>query len=798
MPMDRFLIAPYESDSGLTTNLKPWQIADQAWARMDNAYVFRGRVKKRFGSRYMGSNSASTSIDPLTSRLRVSLASGGAGVGITTAGGNATGNVLTITSAANLPLGQGQFFSIGTQYYTVTSALPGVQPMLATSGTATFNLTTGDFVITGSSAHLTNIYFYPALPVMGLTQYEFTAINAYQSFGFDQQFAYTYNNGWERSGTGVTPIWHGNNTNFFWSYNWVGPNSGATALTRALFTSNFYALNPNGAGNATDDPIWYWDNSGWNKYYAYYNPTGGASTGPFVLTARIVVPFHGRLLLLNTIENDGTAGVGAGTNTNYVNRVRYSSEGSPFDVGIFYVVNATDGTKIGKTAGFEDASTLEAIISAEFIKDRLIVYFEESTWELAFTSNEQRPFQWQKLNTELGSMATFSSIAFDKAILTIGETGVHSCNGSNVLRIDDKIPEIIFEVSNPAAETERICGIRDYYSELVYWAVPVDNQREQQPYPSRVLVYNYNNKTWAFNDDCITTWGYYDGQVPETWAVLKGNWDEWNSPWNSGDIENNTRQVIAGNQEGFTFIIDTEASANENVMQVTAMSQTDNGIQLTIIDHMLTENDYIYLTTCPGVTFAGNRIYNVTYIDKDTIIAGYPPEIVESTSPQTLPNFSGTYVGGCYVARVSNYDLYSKQWNPYDNKGLNVSVQKIDFNVTRTPNAIGTDNKPIDGTGGAVTVDYSPSSAPLDFINEALVTADIIGTSALDTSAYALYPLEKIQERIWHPVYLQTQGECIQINIYMSPLQICTPLTAFAQFELNGIILYTQPTGRLE
>ena len=143
--------------------------------------------------------------------------------------------------------------------------------------------------------------------------------------------------------------------------------------------------------------------------------------------------------------------------------------------------------------------------------------FEESTWELAYTGNEQQPFEWLKLTNELGSMATFGTIQFDKDALEIAQVGVTSCNGSNVERIDEDIPDQIFQVSNPSTEVERISGIRDYFAEMAYWAIPVANQNSKQPYPSRVLVYNYANQTWSFNDDVITAMGYFDGQSAQTW-----------------------------------------------------------------------------------------------------------------------------------------------------------------------------------------------------------------------------------------------------------------------------------------
>lgn len=766
MAYDRFLIAPFDESSGLITNARPWQIPDNSWARMDNAYVFRGRIKKRFGSRYMGSPN-----NPLTSRLRLQV-----GTTVAVTGNFVAADIRPAGSTAYI----GGLFSVGTTVFTVWQ--PAGATLTTGTATATFTVATGFLAITGNNTNpLTPIYWYPARPVMGLDQYEFADINNFLSFGFDTQFAYVFTTSWALSNN--SPVWHGSDTNFFWAYNWVGPNAAANALVRALFVTNFFVTNINGAGTAADDPVYYWNGTTWTAYKAYLNPGAGnaPATGPFIETALMIFPFHGRLLYLNTIENDG--GAALGINTNYVNRVRYTSVGSPFAVAAWYGVGATDNAgNIGKTAGFEDASTLEAIISAEFIKDRLIVYFEESTWELTYTGNEQRPFEWQKLNTELGSMATFSTIAFDKAILTVGEVGIHSCNGSNVSRIDQKIPDEIFKISNPSSESQRICGIRDYFNELVYWSVPEQNQRTTQPYPTRVLVYNYQNQTWSFNDDAITTFGYWDGQPMLTWATIGGTWEEWSTPWNSGAEGKQVRQIIAGNQEGFTFIIDGESqntTRNAGVLQITTMTQVINGIQLTIYNHMLKSGDYIYVEHTNGVVLNGSAIYQVIYSTPDIIVATYPESVVEVTG--NSPTFTGTYTGGGTAARVSNYNLYSKQWNPYDKDGRNVYIAKIDFAVIKTPT-------------GQVTVDYSASSTDLSSLAGGQAEGSIMGTGVLETSPYPanLYPQEAFQNRLWHPIYLQIDGECVQINIYMTEVQMSDPEISFKDFQIEAIILNTQ------
>ena len=84
----------------------------------------------------------------------------------------------------------------------------------------------------------------------------------------------------------------------------------------------------------------------------------------------------------------------------------------------------------------------------------------------------------------------------------------------NVQRIDEKIPYEIFNVNNANNGVERVAGIRDYYNELVYWSynsIDVDTGSNDK-YPNKVLVYNYKENTWAFNDDSITAFGNYQLQ----------------------------------------------------------------------------------------------------------------------------------------------------------------------------------------------------------------------------------------------------------------------------------------------
>lgn len=765
MAFDRFSIVPFST--GLQTDTKPFLIMDDAFARLNNAYIFRGRVRKRFGSEWMGYGWTSIAQAPLFSRLRIALA-GGAGVGTTDGAGAATGTVPGAIFKV------GQEFSIGTQIYTVQATGAPVVMLTTGAGSGTYNTTTGVYVFAGAPIN-TQIYFYPAEPVMGLTVYESGPINNQPSYAFDTQFAYVFAGGfWNRSGTGTSPIWHGTNINFFWATNYRG----ATINVVTMFVTNFYVVNRNGAVNANDDPIWYTsDGSTWTAARFYVAPNGGApNTGPYVVTSRLIVNFKGYLLLLNTVETD----TAQANNISYINRVRWSNRGNPFAANAWYEPAQNGGfdnaAGVGNGAGFLPPPSEEAIVSCEFIKDRLIVFFERSTFELAFTGNGLQPFKWQKLNTELGCESQQSPVPFDKFVLAIGNTGVHACNGSNVERIDNKIPDQIFQISNKDVGVQRVAGIRDYFTEMVYWSFPSITQNSNEVYPSRVLVFNYKNGAWAFNDDCITAFGYFEQQIATTWASSAPlTWEEANQTWDSGVNATQFRQVIAGNQQGYVFIISSEISQNAAVMQITNMAIAGSRVNLTIIDHTLNAGDYIYIRDAQGVTGINNQIYKV-----QNLVAVAGDGGINTVS--IIASFTGTYTGGGVVARVSNYGIMSKQWNPYGAIDSNVYLSKIDFGVMTT-------------TDGQVTVEYYPSSSETGLVADGIQSGAIVGNNILETSPYALYPLEADQERVWHPVYFQGDGECIQIFISMSDEQIRTPAIAFEDFEIQGMILYTKKTA---
>lgn len=755
MEFNRFLIAPFET--GLQLNMKPWLIMDDAFETLQNAYVWRGRVRKRFGSKYTGNAAPTAAEIPLYSRLGIAL-TGGPGVGIT----SPLPVVVAVGTVPGARFHQGQMFSIANVTFTVTHAA-GVGNMLRSDNSgevATYDIATGNYSIRIDAHPNTQVYFYPAEPVMGITQYNTGPINDHPSYIFDTQFVYLYNNRWLRTAPAL--VFHGDDTEFFWGANYIEETTG----TKALFVTNFNATL--GAGPfPNDDPIYYLAGGVWTAFSPTVIPGNPQFT---IVQARIIVNFKSRLIFLNTIERE-TPAAGVATNRAYPNRCRFSKYGGNATSANSFIEPGLVGYEGG---GYIDAPTDQSIISAQFIKDRLIVYFERSTYELAYTGNQMVPFVWQKLNTELGSQSTFSTVPFDTEILTCGNTGFHTCNGSNVARMDGKIPDLVFdEINSDLTNTNRICSIRDYFSETVYWSFRDNLSTANALYPNKILLYNYRNQTWALIDEQVTAFGYFEQVTGISWAGYTMPWHSWTAPWGSGADEPGFRQVIAGNQEGFVFVIERDNPRTAAVTQITNITYAGAGpyvATITAVNHNLYPGNLIKiedLTLTLPFAFR-NVVYEViTVVDANTFT------IDTTTNP--------VYTGNAYYRYISPIYIKSKQWNPYMQQARDVYVSKIDFGVEAT-------------VYGAITIDYYVSSQVDSTLYNAAATGMLLGTGSLSTAPYPSIPKEANATRLWHPVYFQNEGECIQIEIGYSEDQLDDIDIVDSDFSLEGIVLHCTPT----
>ena len=727
--LQKYLVGPYET--GEQNNLEPWLLPEDAFRILEDAYVWRGRVKKRFGYSLLGTTD-------LKSRLRVR-------VGTTDGSGNLSDKV------PGTKFKIGQMFSIGTEIFTV-NVLGTPADMLDTGSAtkATYDTDTGDFVFEGADP-TTVIFFFPADPVMGLRIRERPAINFEDTLAFDTQFSYQRIAGaWERIVNTIPgpDLWTGDNSQFFWSVNYRAASP---------FQTNFYTVNFN-----RDDHIRFLPQGSTDWVDLRPQLDAGGAPVRFLDSCRILIGYKNRLLALNTLETE------SGDEVTYPSRCRFSRSGNPVDP----VTSWIDTTPKG--GGVVNASTQQQIVSADIIKDRLIVYFERSTWELVWIGFPDTPFKWQQLNNELGCESTFSIIGFDDSILGVGNVGIHSCNGINVKRIDQKIPDEVYKIHNDNKGPERVYGIRDFVPELVYWTFPPEVN--EPTFPTRVLVYNYKNQSWAFFNDSFTCFGYFQKDTDLKWNLVGAvytNWASWNAPWNAGRLQSAFPAVVAGNQEGFTFIIDTDNNSNSQSLQITDMVPPDT---LKIVDHNLNIGDFIRLEEFQGIIFDNLldtpivKVKEVLDVDKNTITID--------------AGFTGVYTGGGKARRVSNFNILTKQYNPGTPVGIQFRLPYIDFLLEITAKGELTIDVLIDASKGTTVRDNTPSGT-------------LLGSNILFTKFEQLFGDQKNSIYTWHRFFVQSQGQFIQLNFKMNDEQMKDFEISSSGFSMQAMLLNVEREGRL-
>ncbi len=522
---------------------------------------------------------------------------------------------------------------------------------------------------------------------------------------------------------------------------------------------------------------WYDGPGGGTGWVNFVPPLTAATPQSFLVGALCIVAYKGFLITFNTWEQTGT-----NSPVQYAQRARWSQFGTPFyttdnaSPPVVYIVPENQSavnnawfTTPG-LGGFVDAPTNEAIISVEFIKDTLIVYFERSTWQLVFNGID--PFVFIRINTELGSEATFSVIPFDRGVYALGNYGIITTDSVNVERIDQKIPDVIFDIQNTNQGPLRISGIRDYNAQLAYWAMPIINPdggpdtSYTLTYPNMVLVYNYLDGSWGQFEDSFTCFGVWQQVNDVEWQDLdqspQNEWQNTNYAWNSQLLVADYPAVVAGNQRGFVFVYSQQQDLGVNSPCLEISNFTGNTIYCP--DHNLFNGQYVYINNTN--TAADGNIYLVANAEADQFD-------VEPQFEEDILDISG-YLGGGLITQVQNFQVVTKEFNPFYQSGASTRLRYFDILTDKT-------------TEGQITANfYTNSQTSVAIDSQTINTFPESSTSYTSNSA-----------RIWHRCYTNTFGAFFQNIFTLSPAQMFDLQTATSFVRIHGLVYYIQPSGRL-
>jgi len=752
------------SDIGLQLNKKPYLLPDKAFSKLENAYVYRDRVIKRQALRSLGRlRRVFTGADVRSLGVTVALqttytyadifASFIPPLGAAEPDKSIEPGSLVITIAAP---DAATFTDNGLGGFTVTGAgvAAGSSVNYAT-GAVTIVLTAS----AGGAAITAAINYFPNLPVMGIADREISSVNDEETFFFDTVYAYKFvGSGFQEAIPGT--VWTGTDYDFFWTTNYRG----VTADSRLFFVTNFSLL----------DPMRYTDGNTWTTFQPIISDNPPSAAQSLLYKAKILIPYYGRLIALNTFEGTTAGGVAAAGN--FFARARFSRIGDPT------AVDSWRSDQFGK-GGFIDAPTNESIMSAIFFKNTLIVSFERSTWQLRYVGEYGLPFLWERISSDFGSESKMSGILFDQGVAVVGDKAITSSNSINVQRIDEQIPDVVFGFRNAEQGIERVNGIRDFQRQLVFWNYSDSNLRRK--FPNRVLVYNYENATYAIFRDNVTAFGTFQAQGGNIlWDSLDIFWDDDDVFWDDFDTQSLFPSIVIGNQQGFISYYGYN-SLDEPSLYIQSITLA-NPITLVIPDHNLEDLEIIQLkgllfTTSAGVPIAtdlNDRIFQVTRVDADTITLSEWDGTDYVTDYSFTPDNTNIYIGGGLVALFPKMDIQTKDFNPYDKKANQVKLAYIDFltDVPGNPDA-------------AMTVELLLNSSPIAIGNV------IVGNKDVEQYLPAPYYLP-LSDYAWHRFYATTTGQYIKVRMTYSDALMNQLSTHTSSWVLNAMSLYVKMGGR--
>jgi len=717
---------------GLVQERVNFLLPDDAYPVLENAYLFRERIRRKSGCDFLG-------------RFRRVLTAQALG---NSSASPWSFNLFTLASitetTASLEIG-----STVIRVATDTFADQGNGTLRRQDGNvaSTINYATGairlEMLVGAGNAATADFNYYPGLPVMGLRSRETTSINNQPTVGFDTKYAYQFaGNQWQEFIPGTT--WSGTDYDFFWSTNyWVNASN-----EKLFWVTNF-------SGSA-GDPIRY-TNGPAGSWTTFAPQISGTPT--YLEQCLTIVPYRSRLVVCNTWEGATLAG-----SINFPQRIRWAAIGTPLPS---QNANAWRDDVPGQ-GGYIDVPTSEDITSVGFVRDNLVIFCERSTWQLRYTGRSIQPFQLEKVNTELGADSTFSAVQFDTSLVGIGDKGIVQCDSFSSKRIDIKIPDLVFNFNNNNQGVQRVQGIRDFIKRLAYWTYPyVPDNGLSTTYPNRRLVYNYENDSWAIFTDSITALGNFQPASSATWQNTVEPWETQNYPWVSRPSLLPT--IIAGNQKGFTFYIDNqiEGSQADNDPTLNIEAITGNGIaspvSVTVTNHNLENFSIIEISgIVTGTDFddmnGGVYQVEVTSADAFTLWVYHP---FSQNFSQPYFHASGSYIGGGVIAIRDNFRIQSKKFNFLDD-GQNIQLGFIDVLLNTTDSGAISLNAYIDYNDSdpvnQLPQNISPDSLQPDtFFNTTVPTSQ---TSGINST------------KCWQRAFCAARGNFITVEWTLSPSQM--------------------------
>ena len=597
---------------------------------------------------------------------------------------------------------------------TVSSITAADPPQVTTA--AAHGLSTGDQVRMVTSAGMTEI---------NDKVYTITKVDA-TNFTLDGETASTktYTGGATTGTVRLLNINSGDNTQYFDWVNWGG---------------SIYMVNGNDRMLAYD---------GTTLSRPVIDFTNATPTTNELTTARHIFVSKDRLCVLWTNESG----------TTHKQRLRFSTPG---------VSNATvwHDQDNGGTGGYIDAPTGDPIVSKGMLDDDIIVFTRRKAWKIRYTGNAILPFRWELINSTRKTEVPHGTVQFDKFVTSVGTTGIIACNGENIERMDQAIPDFAAQMN--ADLFANFYAYRFEENESLYFTY-ADSSEEKV---NHALVYHFEDKGWTVHNYKLqhTITGITAANPPvvttyETPTFNDGDKVLIESVSGMTEVNNNTYVVDNIDTDAKTF--ELQGVTGSGFTTYTSGGTVTSGHAVSVLGEWGRVADDATWANSDEEWNELSRVWN----DARFQIGASLPLMGDAKGEIWELDVAGAdraYDSGSDITGLPfTSTIKTKRLNPYLDQGLNAELGYIDILFSKDDTA-------------QVGVELFLNSESVPYIQGSLSkeTIDL-------TAEYAG------QTRIWKRIYANATGSSHELQLSVSGQDM--------YMDIHAMIFWFRPAGRLE
>lgn len=611
-----------EFKSGLFTYLEPWIRPTDAFQPLDNAYVYRGSIYKRSGTNFFGrmqycnntiiTNGAIAANGSKSGTLAQFPIIGGAGNFVVTVLTSAGLETFTNTGSTSPEIITGKIGGVNSDTFTINY----------TTGAWTLQLSGGRSV--GANVPVVAHYsYYPLLlttpqeaPIMGIKQWIDETTNTKKIVILDTKRLSVYNSvtdqfdavctvlqtlyvaqggaetvtiniGWlniapytvsitdsvttitdtPTSSTAGTLSSGGNfaaGGTVNYSTGDIGLNLGVGSVAGTVITitvglqgdyftgnaSNFF----NSANWLTDlfltngvDRVTLFDGTKLSRPPLPITEANKLSFTNNITTCLDVKVYKNRMLYLFPSTTEG------GPSTKDPQSIRWSAQ--------FVPTNTV--ADVAGNGGELSAPTADWLQASQFLRDYLIVFFEQSAWVFRFTGNSNDPFRWDKINNSKATNAPYGSVGYDERCTSMGNLGLIATDGVNVQRYDQEVIDLFNDIDQ---ENFKQCFAQRFDQLNQTWMLYVSQSGApgNNGVSDKAIVYNFIENTWATYSLPLSCLGIGFQTFDVRWqdfgtgqSLFKEfpTWSVTDVAWNSFLVQANMPFLLGGDHVGNVFTL---------------------------------------------------------------------------------------------------------------------------------------------------------------------------------------------------------------------------------------------------